>query len=290
MHFSKRNALAMATALCSALLYVGAISASAATTNGVTPDTTATVSGDAAYKAATDTNPVPPLTPDEQKTLDQKRQEATNLLSGTASTATVRANSSAASASSTSASGSIALSQDQNPQKTKYYCGPASVREALGQMGQWFTQDQLAGELGTTTAGTGWLNGSSGPVPRVLNAHQSRRSYFGTPVSSSPSSGEINYFKLGLATNIPLLGVPLIGDAYEVKGGPHLAGHPNRAEPIFHWFDIYGYTNSGNYTKYEDSVHGVSTSIISWASSVPAYSSILTSKIVQIVGGRGYVW
>jgi len=289
MHFSKRTVLAATAVLSSALLYAGAISASAAPNRGVDPGKPANGDKTAAYKAATDPDPVPSLTPDEKKALDQKRQAAAQLLSGATSATTVSPNATAASASSSVAaatSGSSALTQDQNPQKTSYWCGPASVNEALGQMGKWFTQAQLASELGTTTSGTGWLNGSSGPVPRVMNSHQSRNNYVGTPVPGSPSSSDIDYYKLGLVTNIGLIGAPLIGDAYEVPGGLHLVGHPNST--IFHWFDIYGYANGGNSTMYEDSVHGAPG--ISWAGNVPAYSTLPSSTIAQIVGGRGYVW
>ncbi|MGC9974327.1 MAG: hypothetical protein ABSC36_02900, partial [Gaiellaceae bacterium] len=206
MHFSKRMALAAVAALCVALPNPGVTYASAATTVS-----------DASYKAATDTDPVPPLTADQQKTLDQKRQAAADLLARTSSTASVGVKAAAVSASSSAASatwtlGDTALTEDQNPQKTKYYCGPASVNEALGQMGHWFTQAQLAGELGTTTGGTGWLSGQSGPVPSVMNKHQSRNNYFGTPVPGSPSSTDIDYFKLGLVADISLIGAPLIGD------------------------------------------------------------------------------
>ena len=289
MHFSKRTVLAATAALCSALLYACAVSAGAAPNRGVDPSKPANADKIAVYKAATDPDPVPPLAPDQQKTLDEKRQAAADLLSGTAKNTTVSPSATAASASFSVAamtSGSSALAQDQNPQKTSYWCGPASVNEALGQMGKWFTQAQLASELGTTTSGTGWLNGSSGPVPRVMNSHQSRNNYIGTPVPGSPSSSDIEYYKLGLVTNIGLVRAPLIGDAYEVPGGPHLVGHPNST--IFHWFDIYGYTNGGAYTMYEDSVHGAPG--ISWAGNVPAYSTLSSSTIAQIVGGRGYVW
>ncbi|MGA9760921.1 MAG: C39 family peptidase [Gaiellaceae bacterium] len=289
MHFSKRTVLAATAVLCSALLYAGAISAGAAPNRGGDPAKSANDDKIAAYKAANDPAPVPPLTPDEKTTLDQKRQAATRLLSGAAGATNVSPSATAASASSNVAaatSGSSALTQDQNPQKTSYWCGPASVNEALGQMGKWFTQAQLASELGTTTSGTGWLNGSSGPVPRVMNSHQSRNNYVGTPVPGSPSSSDVEYFKLGLVTNIGVIRAPLIGDAYEVPGGPHLVGHPNTT--IFHWFDIYGYTNGGAYTMYEDSVHGAPG--IAWAGNVPAYSTLSSSTIVQIVGGRGYVW
>ncbi len=289
MHFSKRTVLAATAAFCSVFLFAGAISAGAAPTGGGDPSKPAKVDKIAAYKAATDPNPVSPLTPDEQRTLDQKRQAATDLLAGSASATIVSPSATAASAGSSTAaatSGSSALTPDQNPQKTPYWCGPASVNEALGQMGRWFTQAQLASELGTTTNGTGWLNGSSGPVPRVMNSHQSRNNYIGTPVPGSPSSSDIEYYKLGLVTDIGIVRAPLIGDAYEVPGGPHLVGHPNST--IFHWFDIYGYTNGGAYTMYEDSVHDAPG--IGWAGNVPAYSTLPSSTIAQIVGGRGYVW
>lgn len=292
MRFTKRIAFVTAGVVCSAVFLAVTMTATATPPSSEAAYKADTVSKEAAYKAATDTDPVPPLTPDQQKALDQKRQAAADLLSATATATTVRTGTAAVSASSgpgaMTSSGSAALAQDQNPQKTSYWCGPAAVNEALGQMGQWFTQAQLASELGTTTDGTGWLNGSYGPVPRVLNNHQSRNNYIGTPVPASPSSSDIEYYKLGLVTNIGIVRAPLIGDAYEVTGGPHLQGHPNST--IFHWFDIYGYTNGGASTMYEDSVHGVSPSIIPWAPNVPAYTTMSSSTIAQIVGGRGYVW
>lgn len=97
-------------------------------------------------------------------------------------------------------------------------------------------------------------------------------------------------YKTYLVSNVSAVGAPLIGDAWEVSGGAyHLAGHP-QDRPIFHWFDIRGYTSSGASTMYEDSVHGVSISIISWADNVPAYTTMSSKAIVTIVGGRGYVW
>ncbi|MGD0272813.1 MAG: C39 family peptidase [Gaiellaceae bacterium] len=275
MRFIKRIAFVIAGVFCTALFLAVTMTASAAPT-----------SNDAAYKAATDTDPHLPLTPYQQQMLALKKQAVANVLSGTASAATVSASSSAAAAATTSDS----LSADQNPQKTSYWCGPASVNEALGQMGKWFTQAQLAQELGTTTAGTAWSGGptSTGfPVPDVMNAHQTRNYYVPNPVSYSPSSTEVNNYKARLVYNISTVGAPLIGDAYEVMGGDHLVGHPNTN--IFHWFDIRGYTNSGAYTMYEDSVHGAED-VISWAGNVPAYSTISSSRIVTIVGGRGYVW
>jgi hypothetical protein len=276
MRLTKRIAFVIAGVFCTAVFLAMTMTASATPTGS-----------DAAYKAATDTDPHLPLTPYQQNKLTQKKQAVANVLSGTASAATVSASSSAAAAATTS----DYLSADQNPQKTSYWCGPASVNEALGQMGKWFTQAQLAQELGTTTAGTAWSGGptSTGfPVPDVMNAHQTRNYYIPNAVSYSPSSAEVNTFKSFLVYDISTVRAPLIGDAYEVPGGSHLVGHPQNST-IYHWFDIRGYTNGGAYTMYEDSVHGADD-VIGWAWAVPAYSTMSSNTIVTIVGGRGYVW
>jgi hypothetical protein len=285
----KKVALVAALVLC-VLLPAGAISAGAAA-----------VGDEAAYKAATDTDPHLPLTSNQQKMLELKNKAVATIHSGTASAATVSARlgaigsvtPSTAMATAAAASTSDSLSANQNPQKTAYWCGPASVNEALGQTGNWFTQAQLAQELGTTTAGTAWSGGPTRtgfPVPDVMNAHQSRNYYVPNPVSSSPTSAQINSYKSSLVFDITTMRAPLIGDAWEIAGGQyHLTGHPGD-RTIFHWFDIRGYTNNGANTMYEDSVHDVSTSLISWAYNVPAYTTMSSNAIVTIVGGRGYVW
>ncbi len=289
MHFSKRMVLAAVAALCVAL-----------PSPGVTYASAATPTSDASYKAATDTDPHLPLTPYQQQMLTQKDQLVASALSGKASAATVKANlgaagvtsASALAAASASSSGipaSDSVAQNQTPQKTSYWCGPASVHEALGQLHREFSQGILAPELGTTTAGTAWSGGptSTGhPVPDVLNNHQSTNYYVPVAVPGSPGSKDVTDYQSRLVTNIWLVSAPAIGDAWEVKGGPHLTGHPNRDAPIFHWFDIYGYTSSGANTMYEDSVHDAPS--VGW--DVPAYSTMSSSKIVTIVGGRGYVW
>ena len=286
----KKVALVAAGILCVLLLPTGAFSAGAPT-----------VKSEAAYKAATDTDPHLPLTAYQQQMSELKNQAVATVDSGKASTATISARLSAigtVAPSSTmvtaaAASDSDSLSADQNPQKTSYWCGPASVNEAPGQMGYWFTQAQLAQELGTTTAGTAWSGGPTRtgfPVPDVMNSHQSRNYYVPAPVSSSPTSAQISSYKSSLVFNITALRAPLVGDAWEVPGGQyHLIGHP-LGSTIFHWFNIRGYTSGGANTMYEDSVHGVPTNIIGWANNVPPYSTMSSNAIVTIVGGRGYVW
>ena len=59
-------------------------------------------------------------------------------------------------------------------------------------------------------------------------------------------------------------------------------------QTIMHWFDIRGYQNYGAITDYEDSVHAATS--IGWAMNVPAYSSMPSAAIADIVGARGYAW
>jgi Peptidase_C39 like family len=180
------------------------------------------------------------------------------------------------------------LPATQQPQATGYFCGPATVSEMLAQMGKTVTQRQAAAELGTNTDGTGWSDGEGNPVPRVLNKYQHRNTYVSVGLPEAPTRSEVRAFERDLVTDINRGdGVPLAGDADEVPGGPHLVGHPIN-QTIFHWFDIRGYSEYGAMTDYEDSVHGASS--IGWEASVPAYSSLPSATIVDIVGARGYDW
>jgi hypothetical protein len=180
------------------------------------------------------------------------------------------------------------LKPTQQAQLTDYWCGPATVSEMLAQMGTAVSQRKAARELGTTSDGTGWSDMTGYPVPEVLNQNQQLNNYVAVGLPWAPTPGQIKTFEIDLVTDINHNGgVPLAGDAYEVPGGPHLVGHPVN-QTIFHWFDIRGYKHSGATTDYEDSVHGASS--IGWAATVPAYSSLPSATIVNIVGARGYDW
>jgi len=180
------------------------------------------------------------------------------------------------------------LPATQRAQATDYFCGPATVSEMLAQMGKALTQRQAAAELGTNAGGTGWSDGEGNPVPRVLNRNQHRNDYVAVSVPEAPAWSQVRAYERDLVTDINRgYGVPLAADADEVPGGPHLVGHPVN-QTIFHWFDIRGYSEYGAMTDYEDSVHGASS--IGWEAAVPAYSSLPSATIVDIVGARGYDW
>jgi hypothetical protein len=180
------------------------------------------------------------------------------------------------------------LKATQQAQQRGYYCGPATVSEMLAQLGKKVSQAKAARELGTTPAGTNWSDDSGYPVPEVLNSNQKKNDYVAVALPWAPTTSQVRTFETDLVTDINHNGgVPLAGNAYEVAGGPHLAGNPVN-QTIFHWFDIRGYRNYGSVADYEDSVHGASS--IGWSTAVPAYSAMYTSEIVEILGARGYDW
>lgn len=186
---------------------------------------------------------------------------------------------------------SASLVANQTPQATSYWCGPASVHEALDALGVSLSQSAAAAALNTTTGGTAWSGGGTSPsgypVPDVMNRYQSRNYYVPQPVSSATSSA-ISTYENDLEMDISGIRAPLIGDAWETQYSTyHLNGHP-ADRTIFHWFEIRGYYGSGGTTLYEDSVHNATS--VSWYASVPAYSSLPSTQIVTIVSGRGYVW
>jgi len=244
---------------------------------------------DAAWKAAHDTDLHLPLFVEQDATTAEKRAAEPQD-----SDADLGASPSPDAVCGTCGGGSYPTSAhvaaNQTPQTTSYYCGPASIHEALGSVGVSLSQASAATKLHTTTGGTAWSGGGTSPsgypVPDVLNGMQNRNYYVPQPVSSA-TSNSISTYKGDLKIDIYGVRAPLVGDAWETPGGPHLVGHPASRE-IFHWFEIRGYQNSGGSTMYEDSVHGASS--ISWSGSVPAYSTMASGTVVTIISGRGYVW
>ena len=244
---------------------------------------------DSAWKATHDTDPHLPLTAEQVEMTAEKRaaepQSGDVLLAPLVTPFAV-----CASCSGGGYPTSAHVAANQTPQTTSYYCGPASVHEALGSVGVSLSQAAAATKLHTTTEGTAWSGGGTSPsgypVPDVLNGMQNRNYYVPQSVPSATSDA-IGTYKGDLKVDTYSVRAPLVGDAWEVPGGPHLVGHPTNRE-IFHWFEIRGYQNSGGSTMYEDSVHGASS--ISWSGSVPAYSTMASSTIVTIISGRGYVW
>jgi Peptidase_C39 like family len=281
--------IAQGTVLAAALVVVAGFGppAGAAPPAGH-PSDPGTLSGDAlaAARAALNTEPRPVVTAQMRRLLLDKDAEATAYW-----TRKMAARSGATGARSLQscpdgACDSNSVSANQTPQVNGYYCGPATLVEAVGHRGISISQYTAGDALGTTVDGTAWYDGSY-PMADALNSYLSPQGarYAPTTLSWGPSSDEQHAFRTRLVSNIDH-GWPIAGNALEVPGGPHLVGHPDVT--IFHWFEIRGYGESGNTTWYEDSVHGADS--IGWSGAVPAYSTYNTDALVMLMGGRGYVW
>ncbi|GAA3521666.1 C39 family peptidase [Actinocatenispora rupis] len=231
------------------------------------------------WKAAHDTDPHVPLSAAARADLDRRTEAARRHLAARPE-ATSRT-----------------LTGTQQAQRTSYWCGPAAVSGALAVRHVSLSQTGTANLLRTTTDGTDW-SGTNANVPKqyqtgypvadvlTYKLHSAGATYHPVGLSYDPTAKEKSAYRTRLVTDIDN-GWDMVGDAWEAPGGPHLVGHPGNQE-IFHWFTIRGYSSSGAYTQYQDSVHGASS--ISWSSGVPAYSTMSSDTITTINGGRGYVW
>lgn len=172
-------------------------------------------------------------------------------------------------------SGWAELTPSQQGEQRMYWCGPAALVSTLKESGHGTrTQSWAAGVLHTTTDGT-----DMGSMLSALNAYSGGFKY-DEVFESGAWSGYVAGYESHLKSDINS-GNGLVGNAYEVPGGPHLPGHPN--ELIYHYIAIDGYFDNGATTHYADPATTV------W-STVPAYSNISSSVLVHILGGRGYYW
>lgn len=261
-----------------------ALAAAPAGTAGATPAHRPAVQAAdraARYKASHDTDPHQPLPPAARAGRRHRTEAA--LRQATAQRA--------------EAATSRTLTGTQRPQQTSYWCGPAAVSGALAVRGVAVSQRTAASLLRTTSDGTDW-SGTNAKVPKAYRTgypvadvltyklRGQGAHYYPVWLDYNPTATQKARYRTRLVADIDR-GWDLVGNAWEVPGGPHLVGHPGNQE-IFHYFTIRGYTRSGTDTRYQDSVHGASS--ISWSSGVPAYSTMSSNTIAVIVGGRGYVW
>lgn len=175
----------------------------------------------------------------------------------------------------------------QQAQINSYYCGPATLASMVGLRGVNISQSTAAAALGTTTNGTDWYNGSRYPMQSALNQYLGPYGAYYAPVGlpNSPTTAQKADYRSRLQMNTRG-NWATAGDAWEVPGGLHLLGHPDRT--IYHWFAIKGYGDWGYQTHYADSVAGASS--MSWSAGVPRYSYMSSDSIMRIMGGRGYIW
>ena len=191
------------------------------------------------------------------------------------------------------------LNVTESAQANTYYCGPAAGYALLGFLGPstsaYFDQLTLSqGSLATDNyfetdrwGNTPLTSGLKAfPVPQALNRWRQGTDagyYEAVTWGSVNTATFINDLQIDIYA-----GYPLLGNANEVAGSPHLVGHPTD-QNIQHWMAIYGYSSNGDNTSYADSVAG--TTFWSWSGSVPAYSGYTTSTLVtSMLAGMGYIW
>lgn len=175
-------------------------------------------------------------------------------------------------------------------QTTSYWCGPATgVMLVKGWSSP--TQSSMADAMGTTTAGTGWATGPNAPIPSGINAYNgARRDYTGVGVpSGGGTSTDRTTFQQRLVSNTDA-GRGIASNIWQGGSTPPSqrlhTGYPSYT--VKHIFAVRGYSNYGTSAYYVDPASGGTG--ISWGDDVPAYGSATTTKLMPLLGARGYVW
>lgn len=123
-------------------------------------------------------------------------------------------------------------------QPNGYYCGPAATRIALSAHGTPPTFDSLAGELGTTTAGTNSID----DITRVLNAHEGDGHYTSTHLDAQVNDQQTDQLRTNVEKTINNGDVVVANIAGKVTD---TAGE-NHAYMGGHYLTITGYSDDGH--------------------------------------------
>jgi len=178
-----------------------------------------------------------------------------------------------------------------SPQARWYWCGPATgVMVVKG----WASPSQLTMSNHMNTwpeTGTGWGTGPNAPIPNGINAYVgTRRDYTGIGVpSGGGTSATRTTFQQRLVANTDA-GRGLAANIWQGASTPPNSrlnpGYP--AQTVKHIFAIRGYSNYGSTAYYVDPASGGAG--VDWGGNVPAYSTVTTTKLMPLLGARGYVW
>ncbi|MCG5466591.1 C39 family peptidase [Micromonospora sp. MED01] len=157
-----------------------------------------------------------------------------------------------------SAAGPAAAAQQADQRSTKsledytfqaqpniYYCGPASTRIALSAKGEIKSQDDLAGKLGTTVAGTA----SAFDITRVLNSELGKDVYkTGEIPTDTARPEEVQRLRTDLRKAIDEDRIPVVN----VIGSAVDADNVQRSFPVGHYLTVVGYQDDGDMVKLAD--------------------------------------
>ncbi len=170
----------------------------------------------------------------------------------------------------------------QQGQANWYFCGPAALAEVATTTGHPVSQGTAAAWMGTNPQDGTTVAAMTSGLNHFVGQVVAHRDYYEFAwVDYAPTADQRSAFVQRLEYDVQH-GWPVVGDAWEVPGGPHLVGHPPDQE-LFHWFEIGGYGPNGASVYYADSATTL------W-SGVQPYSWYDTQTLVTILGGRGYAW
>lgn len=154
-------------------------------------------------------------------------------------------------------------------QQNDYYCGPAAVRMVLGATGKIYSQDYIAGQIGTTTSGTGF----GGTLLNAMNA-----------LCGSGFSFNLAWGGNQLADRSVIAiyyGNPVLVDTCELNDF-RIAGH-SASNIVYHYAAVNGYKNSGNTLVYTDPAYGR-------YSGTEKQHDYPSSDIAALCSQLGYIW
>lgn len=190
-------------------------------------------------------------------------------------------------------------------QVTGYFCGPASVEEMSstvpGPSPIGPSQYTLASDMGTTSSNGTNFGAMVNELNSVVGVPDFGWNYYaGVSMDYMPTNAQRTEFITDLKADVGN-NTPVVGNALEVYGGPHLFGHPtdrynnlpppDGIGPIGHYIVIGGWNDGTGQVWYTDSAQGIwSTSLPNAQGGVPNYSWIDTYTLETILGGRGFIW
>nr|WP_307804500.1 C39 family peptidase [Micromonospora echinofusca] len=137
------------------------------------------------------------------------------------------------------------LGVEYQAQPNYYYCGPAATRIALSAVGRTPSQDELAGRLGTTEAGTS----SALDITRVLNEQLGGQVYRTAEIRESVARpGQVDRLVSDVRRAVDdgrAVVANIKGTAVDVDGGTH-------SFEGGHYLTVTGYRDGGRVLRIAD--------------------------------------
>ena len=126
-----------------------------------------------------------------------------------------------------------------------WFCGPAATRIALTVRGEQPSQDEVAGDLGTTTNGTNSANDTTRVLNDVIGTDFYRTTELSGGAASPAQMDQLQADVVHAVTNGYAVVANIAGSATDVDGGWH-------SYPGGHYLTVVGYRDNGRTVKIAD--------------------------------------